>query len=1510
MNRTELPRDAESVRALISRLGGKGIRLWHAGEEVRYLGVSPLDPEDAAQIRTQRAEVLAGLKQEGCSWPAYPASHGQRSLWFMDQLGHNADPTYHLLSLVALSPKIELPVLSSQIDRVVERHEILRTNYALQFGHLWQRVRESSTGALQVVSLGPVSEARLLEEAEAFGRAAFDLEAGPIFRTCVFERESGREETKCERVLAFCVHHIAMDFGSLQLLLREISRGVNGQSDSMDVLQYREFVAAELADEGATSTKLERLRTQLTPLPPVLALPWRPELTVRASEERYKVVAWSAGAEQNDAVRSMSMKSGATTFGVCLALYASVLARVSGQSRFVVNLATTLRRADKTKDAIGNYANLTPVKLDVNVEQELEQVVRSVFESIRSALELRGVPFPVLVDAIGLAGASARAPISPVAFSWHRDPPLTDQNAIGTVHPASRQLGPPGALMLTVHEGLSGLDFKLTYDTEMLGEGFARSFAKAIACAFSGMAGTPQARVEELALVEPKERDARERVLLCPRQELQFRNIFQKIADTAGVHPSATAVIAGKDRLSYAQLLRDSNSIGVALQGLGIRAGDRVAVHLRRSVDLVAAILGTLAVGAVYVPIDRKYPVGRVQSLVKISGARCLLVDEPPAFEVDENCQLLPVRQALEGDVTVFASSMEIPADALAYIIFTSGSTGTPKGVSIQHGALANFVSGFVERVGLEHRNRYLAISSISFDASIAEIFAPLVAGAQLVVAGDGEIRNPEALAQLIDVHHIDCMQATPTTWKSLLTAFPERKWSLSAHSMGEALPTVLAQELSSRARSVWNLYGPTEATVYVSACTYERTGCTATPMVPVARPLPGCGLWVLDTSRRQAITGAIGELYLSGPQLAREYWMDPEGTSKAFLLIERPSGPPIRLYKTGDLARNLGDGRVEIIGRLDSQVKLRGYRIDLGEVESTLTAHSAVKDAVVMLDTDAEGGPALIAFVILSESVAQENLRMILDAHLRERVPAYMLPREYSAVPHFPSNANGKTDRKQLLATREPQSIQPSPEVVVGGSARVLLRLLGKILGRTISDPSTNIFDVGIDSLRAVELKMSARRELGIDVPMQLIFERPTIAELGAYCDGTPLVAQASFVADLAAGLPLEVHHEPLDESDSLAPAARHSVLLTGATGYLGSRILRELMQVRDCRVTCLVRGESDHHATERLRASLIKYGVNVENEFGTRIQVVAGVLGTPYFGLASSVLEQLAKTVDAVVHAAALVNFTLPYPSLRSNVSATSALAQFCYRYGNKPLHFVSTYSVMDALQTSIPEVISNEDHPGLDFGYARSKWVAEQLLQQGMDQGLRCTVYRPSRIVSGVGEPLNFSDFYALVLAGSIATGAAPLEAGSDNFVSVSGVARRIARLAIHPDQQSRVVHLCSARWTAWDEILGGIANLGLELERVRYEEWIIRILAALPRFPKLRALGEIAPFLQGAADRLRQRLQHRQPGITVSHFEDGAALGMEFDRLTLQRHVRDIIHHFGLDDVRTIQGPHAF
>ncbi|MFC0435368.1 non-ribosomal peptide synthetase [Kutzneria buriramensis] len=628
----------------------------------------------------------------------------------------------------------------------------------------------------------------------------------------------------------------------------------------------------------------------------------------------------------------------------------------------------------------------------------------------------------------------------------------------------------------------------------------------------------------------------------------------------AAATPDAIAVVAGERRATYADVDRRAMALAAELQARGVGPEDLVGVCLGRSVEMVVALLGILKSGAAYLPLDPSYPADRLRHMTTDSAAGLWLCD------AEHRAQAVVADVLLVEDLPVEPAAPVTPVvhpHHLAYVIYTSGSTGLPKGVAVDHAALASFLRSVAERPGLTAGDRVLALTPLSFDISILELFLPLIRGATVVMAPRAANTDPELLAATIAEADVSVVQATPTTWRMLLASGWTDGQGRTLLSGGEPLDPRLARDLLATGGTLWNLYGPTEATVWATAARVD----TVSDRVTVGTALSNTRLHVVDEDGREASPGVTGELWIGGAGLARGYLNRPALTADRF--VPDPFGDGSgRLYRTGDLARWSADGSLEVLGRNDLQVKVRGFRIELGEIEACLRSHPLVTDAVVVVDREAAGGDQLVAYLV-AQNAAEDLPRQVRD-HLAQRLPAHMVAQGYAVLDALPRTPAGKADRVAV------QRIPYGPVRATGPAAddaslpphtTAVRRVWAEVLGLDDVSPYDDFFGLGGQSLTAVRAVARLRAELGLPVDAQSVFAHPTPATLAAALDGVapaddePIPAAAT--AELSFGQERIWFFEQLNDS---VPAYHLPVAL----GFPGGRV--DLALLQDC-LSALVR-------------------------------------------------------------------------------------------------------------------------------------------------------------------------------------------------------------------------------------------------------------------------------------------------------------------------------------------------
>lgn len=917
--------------------------------------------------------------------------------------------------------------------------------------------------------------------------------------------------------------------------------------------------------------------------------------------------------------------------------------------------------------------------------------------------------------------------------------------------------------------------------------------------------------------------------------------LHRLIERQAAQSPDALAVIDAGTELSYGQLDAQADRLAAQLRRSGAGPETLIAVLAARCADTVIALLAVLKAGAAYVPIDPANPPERVHYLMRDSGASILVAPE----------RLIASAPAGPWTTVTFGGGQpdgEPPGevnggaapDNAAYVIYTSGSTGEPKGVVVPHRQIV--------RSTLAHREydrpapaRFLLLISFSFDACAVGLYWTLTTGGQVVIPSAEDMRDPRALRGLITRHRVTHLDCAPALYSLLLADDSEPLSTLLCAIVGgESCPAELVERHHRMLPSCMlvNNYGPTETTVW--ATTVALSPGNAGP-VTIGAAIPGVRTYVLDDELQPAGDGVDGELFIGGETVARGYHGRPGLTAERFL-PDPFAGGGRRMYRTGDRVRRLPSGELEFRGRFDHQVKVRGYRIELGEVEQALHSHPDVLEAVADV-RDLGGTAALVAWIRATGSSIGA-----ITGYVNGVLPAHMVPSRLVAVDALPRNVAGKVDRSRLPEPPGPEAAGAT-EPMTPLEAEVA-KLAAEILGLPRVDRTASLFDLGATSLHLSRLLLGIWRRFAVSVPAHRLFQVPSVAGVTRLIEadrrlGGPRAAQSWTPEQLAAAcrLPDDISPGKLPTRQWSAP---REILLTGATGYLGAFLLKELADRTDATIWCLVRAGSDDEAVNRVRDTMRRYRI-WDEAYLSRVKPVVGDLGQPRFGLAEDVYERLGQRIDVIHHCGAVANFLYPYSAIKApNVDGTAEVLRLATTGTLKAVHYVSSIDVLVGTAIERPYLEDAEMTPrAVPEGYARSKWIAEAFVRQARDRGVPCSVYRPGLIISHTETgATQLNDYLLLEIKGMLDFGIAPDSHYALNASTVDYSAQAIARISGDMRCLGGTYHLWNPQPVHVDEIFSWIRSFGYTFEPVPFET-VIQKLAALD--PDSAALPLLPLFL---------------------------------------------------------------
>jgi amino acid adenylation domain-containing protein len=1125
-----------------------------------------------------------------------PLSEGQRALWFLQRL----NPEYIGHNMVhAARARVPIDLIAAQraLQRVVDRHPSLRTSIVLANGEPLQRVFAYQEVCFHTEDISGLTEEQVNERLNTEVTRPIDLEKDPLFQVTFFSR------SPYDHLMIIRMHHIVSDMWSLAIILYEANQfyrsEVTGEPIELKPPQhsYFDFIhkQTEIINGPEGETILEYWRKRLNGDLPVLNIPSIAQNTSNHS---------GVGAAEtilldkvlSEQLRNLSRTTQTPLYIVMLAALQGLLSRYTNQEKILTGFIKA-NRIRETARVVGYFVNPILIPTDLSGEPTFSSLLKNLQKDIEQDFSNDSYPFPLLLEKLHFQHVHLNQSIPQVMFAWQKTTKLVDNKLFGSfaiqAEGRGMQLGIipfetvslpvracPFDLAFYMAETDDAIGATLEYRTDIYDGRMIHRMLEHFHQLLESIVQNPDRSISSLPLLTEADKD--QILVKWNNTSIEIPPIegfHQLIEHQAKLNPQATAVTGGGESLTYEEMDLRSEQLALRLRRLGVVPETPVGICLERSVDMVIGLLGILKAGGAYLPLDPYYPVERLKWIIQDAGTKVLLtrtsmgiakqlvqgVDSPPTLVyVDEDPS--------DTDYAQTEKPIPVPlnSDHLAYIFYTSGSTGLPKGVQINHRSVVNYLVSMQKEPGLSPQDTFLAISSLSFDSSVLEIFLPLTVGAHLVIASRASTYDGHLLIQELVSSQATAMMATPVTWQMLLDASWSGDKRLKALCGGEALIPELAGQILERVGSLWNLYGPTETTAWCMLCRITDPK----PPISIGRPIANTKIFVLNDRFQPVPIGVPGELFIGGEGLARGYVNRPDLNKDKFINISIDPETNLRLYRSGDIVRFLEDGRLEFLGRSDNQVKLRGFRIELGEIESVLKSNPAVRQAVVLLRENPNGDKYLQAVIRHQPEISNESLTQTLRYAIRQTLPDYMMPASFVYLDEFPLTSSLKVDRKALL--RITQEVSEEKTDYFTPPRNPIEIELANIWANVLELPQVgvhdNFFDLGGHSLLATRLTARIERAIGVTLPLQILFNNPTISGIAEYIlavlKKTPTVSQPNIPRiPRSIPLPLGFSQERLWFIHQLNPSPAYHVPITlRLIGNLDADILqRSLQQVID---------------------------------------------------------------------------------------------------------------------------------------------------------------------------------------------------------------------------------------------------------------------------------------------------------------------------------------------------------
>ena len=1024
-------------------------------------------------------------------------SKTQKQFWILNEIYPNSG-SYNLFSVFKLSKPLNREYLQTAVKTVIDRHEPLRTSFEFAENELVQYIKspdEINISITEVNSEQIFDETNIHPDLYKEVNRSFDLSRSPLCRITLFHFKNKIS------VLSIVFHHIIADVRSEGIFAKELSEAYNSLAKNQDIIvnvvpfQYSDYINE--INPWYSSDQYSRKLEELT-----LACP-DPDTVIKLPADKIDIddrnidgsgVFFNIDQQLADKIKQFANENNINPYRVFLAAYAIFLHRLSNQGKIYIGLPLTNRTRPVSKSTFGCFINALPLLVDFSDEKSSRVVLEEVVGSLLRLLDSQEIPFPDLVTHNRHESNVAVNPYFQTGFSFK--PPMQLELDSIDARP----------LKIMKMDNQNEFDFYLTlYPEDECFMGCAeysalrfkrqtiKRWIEIFKKVVKNLIEYPDISVSKIDILtdEDKKKLSEFNNTEISVSSLLTQNFFE---NQAGITPLKTAVISGTRNLTYKELDDQSNQLANHLVSMGLIPGDFVGVCLERTVDMIVSVLGILKAGCCYLPLDPSFPDDRISYMYEDSGAKVLISQSSLKKKfrqfLNTPAVLTDTDKSKISKYSTEKPELNISSQSLAYIIYTSGSTGKPKGVKVHHESVVNLIESMSIEPGIKESDVLLAVVTLSFDMSVFELFVPLSKGATVVVATSQDTTDGQALINLIDKNNVTMLQATPSLWNILLTSGWKGKKDLRAFCGGEALTKNLVRKILPKVAEFWNCYGPTETTVY---STIIRVTDPDAPIL-VGRPLNNTRIYILDKNNKQLPPGMTGEVCIGGLGVTKGYNDLPELTAEKFIPFENEQV----IYKTGDLGRFLTDGNIELFGRIDNQIKLRGFRIEPGEIESHLLQLPDVKEAVVKIHRFDENDERLVAFLNAGTEFKLSKDEII--ASLSKHLPNYMIPFYFQISDGFPRLPNGKINKKALILEIDESDKKNEIDLnlkTFEPTELTIYNIWREALKTNDISTTDNFFTVGGNSLLAINVFSKIETAFNVNLGLMVFFASPRIKDL-----------------------------------------------------------------------------------------------------------------------------------------------------------------------------------------------------------------------------------------------------------------------------------------------------------------------------------------------------------------------------------------------------------------------------
>lgn len=1395
-------------------------------------------------IKENQEKGFAKIKIEKApEQEAYPLSSAQKRIYYNSKMIGDENLVYNMPGGIIVDEILDKEKVKSVFEKIIERHSTLRTAFVLQDNNVVQKIKENIEFDIPVYEN---TEKEIKEIVDNFSKP-FELGKEPLFRVELHYIDGKKTLLLVES------HHIVMDGTSLNNLIIEFERLYNGENLKKIPVQYRDYAVWENNfNESEAIKKYEEYwvnkfkNSEFSQL----NLPYDYKMSANRSYKGNKI-SNVIDERKFRKIERYAKKIGASPYMLFISAFFILLYKYTGQEEITLGSPIANRDINETKRMIGMFVNNIVVKANINSEETFQEFLNGMKEQILDDLSNQPYPFDMLVKKLGIKADNSRNPLFDVMFTYQNKEENMlnlDEHEVEVIEIDNDIAKFNLSLEIKPKTHTINIEYCTDLFKKQTIERLFEHYMNVIDCIIADN----NVQIKDIEIISEKEKNKilhefNDTKMEYPRDKTVAQLFEEQVEKT----PDKIAVVFEDEKLTYRELNEKSNQLANYLRSSGIKPNDIIGIMLSRSLDIPIAFLGVLKSGACYIPIDPTYPEKRIEYMLDNSQAKLLITTGELYDNIKfENKVCIDSKEILEQAKKNF-ESINSPED-MSYIIYTSGSTGLPKGVKITNKNLINFITGVKRKIDFDEKKILVSVTTICFDIFGLEIWCSLTSGITVIIANEEEQHNPALLNKLCLKNNVNMIQTTPSRYAIMLEEKENLKFLENMTDIlvgGEAISEKILEGMQQNSNAkIFNMYGPTETTIWstIKELTNEK-------VITIGKPIANTQVYVLDKNLQIVPIGVEGELYIAGEGVGEGYLNREDITKERY--IKNPFVENSIMYKTGDVCKFDSQGELYCLGRVDNQIKIRGLRVELEEIEDKILEFPSIKKAQVIKQVI--GNREIIsAYYVATKRIRISELRR----HLQNTLPNYMVPSYFTALDSFPYTPNGKIDKNALpvpngvLQNEKVGYIAPSTDLEVK-----LVSMWEEVLNTKPIGIKDNFFELGGDSILAMNLNIRLLK-ITNKIKYSDIFAYPTIIELAEKIqsgfeenkeeDLSDLNKKYKEILDINMNLPQGVEYHQLN-----------NVLLTGVTGYLGIHILEEFLKKEKGKIYVLVRKDPGATVKEKLLGKMHYYFENKYDKYiDDRIIIIEGDIAKDGFGLNQDELFKLGNSVDSIINSAAKVSHYGSYLDFyNTNVKSVEKIIDFANVFNKKIYHistlsvsgnaFVDQYYVEQKFKEKI-EFCENNLYIGqeLENVYIKSKFEAEKRILDATLKGTDAYILRMGnlmpRLLDGKFQENIDENAYISRLKTFVRIGGIPdyLMDGYLEFTPIDSTAQAVLKIMQFSNKENRIYHVFNHNHVYVKDLLKIMSTLDTNIEVIENEKFKQKIKDILSS-PKSELLGTL-------------------------------------------------------------------